>query len=195
MNFGYKMTSTNKQTSLGFTIIELIITIALLSVMLAVAVPGFGNLYQNNNLATASNRFVSSISLARNEAISRNTDVIMCNINISNTGCANNGQWESGWVVWVDLDGDGIIENPNDAGDLEVIHREEAMPAGYTLRAATYSNIITFAPTGEASGDTTSQADTFRLCDASQSTDTSRSINFNAVGRAWVTTNPVTSCP
>ena len=189
------MTSTTHQNQPGFTIIELIITVALLATMLAVAVPGFANLFQNNALATASNRFVSSISLARNEAISRNTDVIMCNINISNTACATNGQWESGWVVWVDLDGDGTIEDPNDNGDLEVIHREEAMPAGYTLRAATYSNIITFAPTGEASGDSSSAADTFRLCDASQSPDTSRSINFNAVGRAWVTTNPVTACP
>ena len=189
------MTSTNRQKHLGFTIIELIITVALLSVMLAIAVPGFTNFFQNNNLATTSNRFVSSIALTRNEAISRNTTVVMCNINASNNACDTNGLWETGWVVWVDLDNDNVIENPNDAGDVEIIHREEAMPAGYTLRATTYANRITFSPTGEAAGDLASAADTFRLCDNTQNAANSRSINFNAVGRAWVTTNPVASCP
>ena len=185
------MTSTNKQTSAGFTIIEMIITVALLSVMLAVAVPGFTNFFQNNNLATTSNRFVSSIALTRNEAISRNATVIMCNTNATNTQCANNGQWESGWAVWVDLDSGGLSDI--DAG--EIIQIEEAMPTGYTLRATTYANVITFAPTGEASGDLASAADTFRLCDNTQNAANSRSINFNAVGRAWVTSNPVGSCP
>lgn len=189
------MQAKRLQKIVGFTIIELMITVALLSVMLAVAVPSFFNLFQSNTLATSANRFVSSISLTRNEAISRNTTVVMCNINPGNNACDNNGLWESGWVVWVDLDNDGVIEDPNDAGNQEVIHREEAMPAGYTLRATTYANIITFSPTGEASGDIAAAADVFRLCDNTQNAANSRSINFNAVGRAWVTDNPVGACP
>lgn len=185
------MTSTPEQKTLGFTIIEMIITVALLAVMLAVAVPGFGNLYQSNNLATASNRFVSSLALTRNEAISRNASVIMCNTNAANTQCATNGAWESGWAIWIDLDNGGLT----DIDSNELIQTEEAMPAGYTLRATTYANVITFVPTGEASGDLTSAPDTFRLCDNTQVAANSRSINFNAVGRAWTTTNPVASCP
>lgn len=179
----------------GFTLVELMISVALLAVMLAVGIPSFTTMTQKNNLATASNRFVSSIALTRSEAISRNTTVVMCNINPASNACDTNGLWESGWVVWVDLDGDNVIEEPNEALNSEVIHREDAMPTGYTLRATTYSNRITFAPTGEASGDIASAADTFRLCDNSQNVVNSRSINFNAVGRAWVTTNPVAACP
>ena len=191
MNLDYKTTSAHKQKHLGFTIIEMIITVALLAVMLAVAVPGFANFFQSNNLATTSNRFVSSIMLTRSEAVSRNATVIMCNTNAANTQCATNGLWESGWAVWVDLDNGGL----SDIDANELIQTEEAMPAGYTLRATTYSNIITFAPTGEASGDLSSAADTFRLCDNTQNAANSRSINFNAVGRAWVTSNPVGTCP
>ena len=63
------------------------------------------------------------------------------------------------------------------------------------MRATTYANVISFAPTGEASGDAASAIDTFRLCDNSQNVASSRSINFNTVGRTWVTANSAASCP
>ena len=127
MNFGYKMTSTNKQSSLGFTIIEMIITVALLAAMLAVGVPTFGNLFQSNTLATTANRFVSSVALTRSEAINRNTTVIMCNTNATNTACDTDGAWESGWIIWVDLSNTGVI----DAN--EIIYSESPMAWQDTL--------------------------------------------------------------
>ena len=181
----------------GFTIIELMVTVALLAVMLAVGIPGFANLFQVNNIAEISNRFVSSMMLARSEAISENTTVIMCQVNGAGTACDNDGQWEDGWTVWIDLDGDNVIDNN------EHIARENPLPANYTLRSVnnSFANSITFSPTGDASGDVASAADILRLCEPDRNSDLARLIFINAVGRAWVNRTPgfddtvIAACP
>lgn len=173
----------------GFTIVELVITVALLAVMLALAVPNFKSAFQRNALATTSNRIVNSMMLARSEAINRNTSVTMCNIFdatplVYPLSCTNDGLWETGWRVWVDLDGNG----PNDIDQNEEILVEDGLPAGYTLRSrdGVYANIITFDTTGVSTGDLAGGTDVFRLCDEEQDLVRSRDIFVNAVGRVWV---------
>ena len=192
------MTLTKQQIQTGFTIIEMIVTVALLSVMLAVAVPGFGNLMQNNTIVSATNGFVSNLAYARNEAISRNTEITVCTV--SSTGgaivyplsCASDGRWETGWVVWGDANDNNQIDNG------EQILIAEPLPDGYTLRAenSVFSNKVEFSSAGDATGDLSSAADIFNLCDPTQDTTRSRAIHLNGVGRAWVNLNSGTGqCP
>ena len=178
----------------GFTLIELMAAIVLLSVMAVVAIPAMGNLFQNNTLIAFTNSFTSSIALARSEAIKRNLQVSMCALNDAGTNCGANGEWEDGWTVWVDTDNDNSV----DAAEL-VIYTTDNLPTGYTLRSTTgiYSNLIVFNQDGVSSGDGgVSGNDNMRVCDAGGDANLNRSINLNAVGRAYVNTDLVgTGCP
>ena len=189
---------TNAQNNLGFTIIELMLTVTLLAVMVGIAVPGFATLMQNNNLTTSTNRFVSNLSLARNEALSKNTTVIMCTITSTTPplayplSCATDGFWETGWIIAVDPDGS------NNFDEEEIMFVAESMPNGFTLRSenTVFTNRVAYSSAGDATGDLGSAADIFNLCDADADTTRGRSIHLNGVGRAWVNLNPGTNqCP
>jgi type IV fimbrial biogenesis protein FimT len=74
----------------GFTIIELMITLALAGVVLAIAIPSYNNTVKNNCLTTDTNSLITSIQLTRSEAIKRRQDVSII---------AKGGNWATGWTV------------------------------------------------------------------------------------------------
>ncbi len=79
----------------GFSLIELMITVVVAAILLAVAIPSFRNLILSNELTTTTNEWVTAINLARSEAIKRSAGVVVCgaggneNTGLSN-GCAGN---------------------------------------------------------------------------------------------------------
>ena len=76
----------------GFTIIELITSVAVLAIIIAFAVPGLTNLLLDTGLKKAAIEVVTTMSYARSEAIKRNATV-----DIIPTG----GNWKNGWTVQV----------------------------------------------------------------------------------------------
>ncbi len=184
----------NTNIQRGFTIIELMIGIALLAVMATVAIPAFVGLVQNNQTITTANSFLDALSIARSEAVKRNQRVAVCGKSATQAACNATGNWEDGWTVFVDTDNG----NDLDAGEI-VILVEDGLPDGFTLRepSATYGDVITFQPTGETVQGLTaglgSQA-VFRLCRPDTDIAQSRAINLRATGRSVVTTG-VAACP
>jgi type IV fimbrial biogenesis protein FimT len=86
----------------GFTIIELMITLLVLSILLAAAVPTFRDFTRNNRIVAAQNDLVTAMSVARSEAIRRSADVILCPINNpSNPACIAGNDWTNGWMVQI----------------------------------------------------------------------------------------------
>ena len=181
----------------GFTLIELLVTIAIAAIVTMVAIPNFTASIRNSRTTTYANEFLTSLNLARSEAIKRGVQVTM--LRKGNTA----GQWEAGWDVFVDSDAN---ETFNDDGDTNLCEMSNGMPAedcllktypalsnGFTLRtgSSTYKDYIAFLPTGLS---TVTVGDTFRLCDSSANTATSRSIILNTVGRARISKGTA-SCP
>lgn len=114
------------KTSDGFTIVELMITIVVLGIALAFAVPNMQDLIMNNRLTSQLNLLSSNLALARNEAVKRNARVLACPSS-DGENCADAGtSWEKGWLIFVnrdseptpDLDEAGCAENAaKDDGD------------------------------------------------------------------------------
>lgn len=90
------------RTHQGFTLIELMITLALVAIALTLALPSFEDSFRRNRVASATNELMASFALARTEAVRRNysvTDdrnVVLCP---SADGAACGGAWSDGWIV------------------------------------------------------------------------------------------------
>jgi type IV fimbrial biogenesis protein FimT len=185
--------STHKYQA-GFGLVELMATVAIIAILVTLAAPGFGTLLQTNTLTESANRFLSGMAVARNEAVSRNTEVVMCQLNAAGNACGNDGRWENGWRIWVDVNGN----NAFDAATDDIVNEEDALPEGYTLRVSNnqFTNDITYNSTGSANGTNGNGAEIFRLCEPSADVTISKSIHLNGIGRAWVNSTPgTTACP
>ena len=91
--------NTSHQT--GFTIIELMLAIAVATITLAIGVPSFVDLVRNNAAVTEVNDLVSALNLARSEAAGRGVDITVAPL--------SGTDWSSGWVVGIDADGDNVF--------------------------------------------------------------------------------------
>lgn len=83
----------------GFTLIELMVTVAVLGILLGIAVPAFNDIVRDNRAATATNDLVAAVLLARSEAVKRRASVELCRRNAAGTACAAGADWAGGWLV------------------------------------------------------------------------------------------------
>lgn len=83
----------------GFTVIELMITVAVLAIVVAIAVPSFTEQIRNNRSVSIANEFVDTISFARAQAASRPARISIC---ASNDGETCTGNWADGYIVFID---------------------------------------------------------------------------------------------
>ena len=83
----------------GFSLIELMIVIAIAAILFGIAVPQFSTVTQNSRISSARNGLFTAFQLARTEAITRRMHVVVC-AGAAGTSCS--GAWESGVLVFVD---------------------------------------------------------------------------------------------
>jgi type IV fimbrial biogenesis protein FimT len=126
------------QTTRGFTAVELMITVALLAVMATLAAPALQTLLQNNRAAAIANDLVSTIRLARSEAVTRAQQVTLCPT-VDGTACANSTNWATGWLV------------RNAAGATVKAYPAITRTAAGTTLTGSRSTLV-FEPTGFLSG-------------------------------------------
>ncbi|MEO6927683.1 MAG: GspH/FimT family pseudopilin, partial [Casimicrobiaceae bacterium] len=86
--------------SRGFSLLELMITITVMAILLAIAVPSFRDVIHRNQVSSASNALLASISYARNEAITRGQLVSMCPGNKTSGCVAASKIYDQGWMVY-----------------------------------------------------------------------------------------------
>ena len=174
---------SKKSGASGFTVIELMITIAVAAVILTLGIPSFQGLMERNQLTANINNFVSSLALARSEAIKRNLPVALC---ASNNGenCSGGG-YESGWIVYVNRNSDGNRDNNE-----ELLWVSEALPANLTLRGnGCCSTNIPYTPSGQIAGISGS----ISLCKNNQ-TEKSRQIAISTTGRVRLKSGDSSFC-
>ena len=92
----------------GFTLVELLITIVVVSILLAAGVPAFKDFIKNNRVTAQANDLVSAIQLARSEALKRGVNTVVCASQDQKTCTEDKNTWADGWIVYSDFDpGDG----------------------------------------------------------------------------------------
>jgi len=139
----------------GLTMIELMITLAVAGILVASAAPSFRTSIQNNRMVTQINELHTSLSMARSEAIKRNDNVTVCQSS-NGTSCTG-GNWQDGWIIFVDIDFDGSV----DVADGDLVIRVDSVISGDNTLAFSQTQVI-YARDGFARPGS---AGTFRLCD------------------------------
>lgn len=110
-----------RNATTGFTLIELMVTIALMAIMLGIAAPSFVTFKRNSELTSIANNFLAALNAARTEAMKRNMFAMVMPAN-------NDNDWSQGWNVFVDTNDNGVF----DSGDI-VVMQQEAPPPYITL--------------------------------------------------------------
>ena len=107
------MKITSKRGGSGFTLIEALITISIVSILASIAIPSFTKMVESNRISAASNEFLSALMYARSEAAKRSFTVAVC---ASNDGkrCTNGlTDYAKGWIVFVDCTDNKVMQYNN----------------------------------------------------------------------------------
>jgi type IV fimbrial biogenesis protein FimT len=107
----------------GFTLIELMVTLAVAAVLLVIAAPGFVAFQRNAELTSTTNRLISAIATVRSEAMKTGKTAMLVP--------ADGASWDSGWTAFLDKKPDQLFT----AADDKVIFTQ-APPAGYLTTTA-----------------------------------------------------------
>jgi len=180
----YCVLALNKRR--GITLVELMVTIAIAAILMAVAAPAMTSFLLQGRISAHVNDLVGAINLARSEAVKRGGGVTICRSSDQASCSTATTGWEVGWIVFADPNLNATV----DAGET-IIHVFPALPNGSTAVANSgMTTGITFAGNGRP-GATFSGA-LMTICPSTTSVGTSTSycryICINAQGRPRVDT-------
>jgi type IV fimbrial biogenesis protein FimT len=155
----------------GFSLLELLITLAVASILMMLAVPSLQAYTLNDRLTTNVNAIIGYLALARSEAVKRSQQVSMC---ASNNTITCSGTWDDGWIVYIDADAD----NSFTAGE-EVIRVQQALDGSNTLSATGIGLQITYDYRGYVKAGSVGN---LLLCD-DRSGPFGKTVNITTTGR------------
>jgi type IV fimbrial biogenesis protein FimT len=164
----------------GFTLIEMLVTLSVAGVLIAIALPSIATFLQSNRLSAATNDLLADFNYARSEVLKRNVNGANVALNAgvcksdNGTSCTNTGTWGSGWIVFVDNDASGGWTG----GDV-MLRAHEGLPTGTAVAAS--ADVVLYNNRGLLSGGVGS----YTLCNGNLRQ--SRIINIGPSGRPSMT--------
>lgn len=171
------------RTLKGFTLIELMVTLAIAAIVLTVGVPGFMATIQNNRITTSLNDFVSDLNLARSEAIKRGSRVTLCKSDDGET-CTQDGDWSQGWILFSDPNDNANFDEGAESETLLRVHQALRDDDASLTGNSNLRDYISYMGTGFAQRTTGGvQNGTLVLCDSRGFGEHARAIVLNRTGR------------
>ena len=145
MATGRFSSSYQRNIGRGFTLIEIMIALVVFGVLLTAAVPAYRDWIAAQRLANHAHFITDTLDLARSEAIKHGNRVNLCKSG-DRRQCTDDGDWEQGWLLFVDENRSGQVED-----DTVVLHREGAARDGITMRGnRPVEDYVSFTSLGHA---------------------------------------------
>lgn len=114
----------------GFTLVELMVAVAVIGILAAIGVPSMTALINANRVSSAAGELTAAMQIARSEAVRRNDRVSVC----GNAACTS--------TDWSEV----VIVHPNPTADDPAVIRSTAAPAGVTITGPAAG--VVFRPSG-----------------------------------------------
>lgn len=170
----------------GFTLIELMITVAIAAILLAIGVPSFRDFVVNTRISTDSSNLLADLAFARSEAVKRGLPITVCAKAAGSDSCA--AGWTNGRLVFVDLTTPGTT-GVYDVTTDTLLRVREAVGAGNTMSSSNFSNgaYIQYFPSGGS--------DSAGLFQITRAGFTGRNLCVNATGRVRINTSSNCALP
>ena len=171
--------------SFGFTLMELMVTIAIAGILLSIAIPSFTSIISSNRLTTYANELVTALNFARSEAIKRGVRITLCK-STNGTSCTAGDDWSQGWIIFTDQNNNAGYDSAT-----ETLLRVQANSANaITMVGNTnVANYISYMATGQSKliGGAF-QAGTIKICD-DRTGNVGINIVINSVARLATQSN------
>mgnify|MGYP000891361647 CR=1 FL=1 len=154
------------QRDRGITLIELMVTVAIVGILATLAAPAFDSMLKANRTRTVANELMASLNLARSEAMRRGQPVSICRSN-DGSNCASSGTgWNQGWIVFINENHSSVSasekESPKRDKDEQILQIRQNLPADVSVRPnGNFTDAITYLRTGLVWGLGTG---TFAIC-------------------------------
>jgi type IV fimbrial biogenesis protein FimT len=171
--------------SLGYTLIELMSMLAVVSILVSVGLPMLNVFFDSNRMVSNTNDLVAGLNIARSEAIKQQIRVTLCQ-SADTASCTGSGQWEDGWIVFQDPNGNATVD-----GGERILRLNAAVDGQVTIRSNDVGNQIASSVSFTSRGlpkalNGGAQSGTFRICDK-------RGLKVNADGVSTVARGVVLS--
>ena len=174
----------------GFTLFELMITIAIAAILMMVAAPSMLKTFKSNRVQSEASSFVSDLMLARAEAVKRGLGVSMCSSSDGSSCAASGNTWQAGWIVFVDPTAGCAVPSSSPV----VIKARTGFTGTDTLTGSTSSmRCVTFNREGFTSNLGASSA-TFALHTADNLSTATRCVAVDLGGHVSTLSNGQGSC-
>jgi prepilin-type N-terminal cleavage/methylation domain-containing protein len=132
----------------GFTLIELMVALAIVGIMAMLAVPNVREMLVAANTSQISSDFSTDMAFARMQAIRTRQAVVVCP-RATNTSCGTD--WANGWIVYLDIGNPMQIDTPTlDTQGGDILRTKDALYDGFTLAPTTPTPAVRFSPVGTA---------------------------------------------
>lgn len=144
-----------RRSMAGFTLIELMITLAILGVLIALAAPSFDQMWNNNRIAVETNGIVADLASARSEALKLGgASLLTVCASTDGAACSSTSDWSVGRLVVVESASGtvGVVESGK--GDVILRKSSAADQITTTLSGVSTAGFVTFRATGAITSST-----------------------------------------
>ena len=182
----------------GFNLLELMITVAVLGIVIAVAAPNFSDTVARNQLTNSANNLVVSLGATRQAALARGLTTFMChsaNSDTNSPSCGGTGSgWDTGVLIYASAPArfnTALRNYVSSGGTPDTLVNQERFAASDRIEVTptNATSQIAFTPEGLLFGGSVVE---LLVCDATRTGETGRKIRVSPAGR--VSSEDSTDC-